>query len=880
MEEARQAPPKAVRREIAPPAFGDLLRRFRTAIGWTQEQLAERASVSARAVVNYETGVTLRPQRQTVYLLADALGLAPDERALFEAAARARRLPGPRALPQPSPTAAAALPIPPTPLFGRQAAIAAAAALLREGDARLLAITGPGGVGKTRLALAVAATLAADFADGVQFVPLVGLHDPALVLPAIARAVGVREAAGAALADALAAALHATQTLLLLDNCEQVAAAAPAIAALLARCARLRIVVTSRVALRVRGESVFPIGPLAVPALRDPPDLAALARSPAVALFLDRARALAPDFALTEANAAAIAGICVHLDGLPLAIELAAARVRTLAPPELRARLDDRFALLTRGARDLPERQRTLRDAVAWSHDLLDADARRLIRRLAVFVGGWERAAAVAVCAGDDLPAARIPDLLASLADQSLVRPEPGYAGAERLGMYETIRAFIHERLEESGERHRIERAHASYYCDLAEAAEPALTGSEQGAWLERLASEHDNLRAAARWAQRRAETAFGLRIAAALWRFWLARGYLTEGRAWLERALAAAGADDDPALAPLVARASYGVGVLMTEQGDYGGAAALVAAQIARLQAGGRADQTAGLWNILGNIARYRRDFGRARECYESGLRIFRAAGDRNGEGVALNNLGTVAREQGDHAGATDLFEQSLAVKRRLGNARGVGVALVNLADLARDQGEYARAANRLAEAVTIFRALGDRPGLAYALNNYGEVAIGQARSDEARAHLGESLHLFRAQGDQASIAIVLRNLGAAARLGGDAATATAHYEEALRAFAALGNRLGVAECAEGLALVAGTLQRQWARAVWLRGAAAALRDRLGTPLPLADRAAIDAAMVEARGVLGADGFAAAQTAGARVAATADIAQRIAGSG
>ncbi len=491
MTEQVPAPPSAS--SSAPsPSFAQLLRRYRRAAGLTQEQLAERAGLSARAVSDLERGENRTPRRDTLELLADALGLSADDRAAFDGTvnrtrvtAEATREAQPPSAPTASDSVSDTLPAQPTAFIGREREFEAVQARLLDPETRLLTLVGPGGVGKTRL-LQVATAARDAFADGMTFVPLAPIGDPDLVLSTIARTLDVPEAPGQTLDKTLATALRGKRTLLVLDNFEQVLAAAPSIAALLAAVPTVTALVTSRAALRVRGERVHPVAPLTIPTPPLPP-LDAISQYEAVRLFIARARDAQPDFAVTNETAPAVAEICARLDGLPLAIELAAARTRLLTPEALLARLSSRLKLVTGGARDLPARQQTLRAAIDWSYNLLDPDEQALFARLAVFAGGRTLEAVEAVCdAAADLPFDTL-DGVESLVDKSLLRREPGASGESRLVMLETIHEYARERLKASGEQEALERTHAHYYLTLAETAAPHLIGPEHEAWAARL---------------------------------------------------------------------------------------------------------------------------------------------------------------------------------------------------------------------------------------------------------------------------------------------------------------------------------------------------------------------------------------------------------
>jgi predicted ATPase/DNA-binding XRE family transcriptional regulator len=514
-------------------SFGDLLRQVRIAASLSQEGLAERSGVSVRGISDLERGARHAPRLETVRMLADALGLGEDDRAALLAAARpvlARS--GAAGL---TPTASQSLPVPLTRLIGREGELTTLRARLEK--ERLVTLTGPGGSGKTRLAIAVAMGMVDDFADGVSFVDLSPLTDPGLVVPTIAAALGVREVTGQPLLQTLSAFLAPKRLLLLLDNCERVLAAAADIVTLLAASPGLSVLATSREPLRVRGEREFPLLPLPLPAPDRLPAIAELAQVPAVALFVERATAVQPTFALTADNAAAIAATCQQLEGLPLAIELAAARIKVLPPAALLARLERRLPFLTGGGRDLPARQRTMRNAIAWSYDLLSAEEQALFRRLAVFAGGFmlEAAEAMAAPTGDLV----ILDGVVALVEQSLLRQMPGTDDEPRYQMLETVREFGLEQLAAAGEEDQASGHHARHYLQLAESRVQGIQILMDLDSLAHVAPEQDNVRLALAWFDNQGEIEALLRLSAVLYGLWLARGLYQEGLRWLDRALA-----------------------------------------------------------------------------------------------------------------------------------------------------------------------------------------------------------------------------------------------------------------------------------------------------------------------------------------------------
>ena len=712
------------------------------------------------------------------------------------------------------------LPRPPSALIGRQAELASVSELLLDPTCRLLTLVGPGGIGKTRLAMQAATELLGDLEHGACFVSLTAIRDPRLVVDAVAVALGIAGTPGRPLNELITAVLRDREVLLVLDNFEHILSAAPLVAELLGAAPRLKALVTSRASLRLRGERIFEVPPLALPTAEDANSAAA-----AVTLFVERARAVAPGFALSATNARAVAEICRRVEGLPLAIELAAARVPLLAPAALLTRLTNRLDLLTDGARDLPARQQTMRGTIDWSFRLLTPAEQTLFARQAVFVGGRTLAAIAAVCDPDGELGVDALDGVGALVNQSLLRRVEGVAGEPRFSLLETLQEYARECLTHVGEDDLLARRHARYFAAFAEEGAAALSGPEQRVWLARLHEEHDNLRAALRWTIERGEALMALQLVGSLWPFWEARGHLSEGRRWLAEALALP--YDSPGAHPhllpqlLRGRALRGAGLLATWQGDYATARAL----------------------------------------HQESLALYRELDDQSGIANALENLGLVASQQGDYPAAHVLHAQSLSIRRTLGAEWDIAGSLSNLGLIARNQGDYDRARTLYSESLALLTAVGYDQGAANALSNLGVVAFRQGDyADAGRLH-EESLALRRTLADRRGIAISLINLGLVAYAQDDLAEAQTRYQESLAITWALRD-VEIAESLEGLASVAGARGEPLRAARWL-GVAGALRATLNRPLPPVEQADLERWIARVRGTVDTARWVAAEAAG-----------------
>ncbi len=762
-----------------PMSLALALQQARAARGLTQEELAERSGVSIRTISDIERGISRYPRRDTLNLLSNALDLTEEEAQTLRPARYTRAAHQGAAAAPGAPSDAA-------PLIGRADVLQSIRAALTDRRVRLVTLTGPGGIGKTRLALALAVDPRPDVADSVTFVDLAPVASDAYVPSALAHTLGVRERVGLPIEETLAAELAERSILLILDNFEHVLGARSTLRVLLQRCPNLRLLVTSRHPLEIAGERIIVVPPLASPDPRQAisPDVAL--SSPATALFIERAREAQSGFTITPASARTIARICARLSGIPLAIELAAAWSDRLSPQEILLQLaptngQSLLAILSRRNTAETTRQRSMRDAVTWSYRLLGGREQVLFRRLGVFAGGWSVEDAEAICGGEQEDETVA---LTELADHSLIIPAPAREGSTRFSMHTVIAAYALALLDERKERATLARRHAEYFTDLVVRLEQELTGAQQQQSLMRLLDEYENIRAALQWAREHREVDLGLRLSGALWWFWETRGYATEGREWVEGMLELAEQTSYTAQDESLARALYCATILAAGRHDFAQAERFGRAFLQKTDQPakrGRALLT------LGNVAKFRGDRTQADALYTEGLALLRELDDTRGVLVALNNLSTVLIERGDLDRAAPLIAESLALKRQIGDRRGIAVGMINLSEIQKLQGDMTTARHTLEDSLAIFQELEDRQGAAAALTNLGELAYAQGDDAAAVERFTASLALYQQMEDTTGEAQARQHLGKSLARVGDVRQAQDHLRLSATGFAAL---------------------------------------------------------------------------------------------
>jgi predicted ATPase/transcriptional regulator with XRE-family HTH domain len=851
--------------------FNRWLKQRRKELGLTQRDLAGYISCAEITILKIEAGER-RPSRQIAEQLAAVFDIPKDERLAFVRFARSKAPPSLVAA-ELSPPAGAPwrthyfqqtnLPTILTSLVGREQAVRDIQNLLLQKQVRLLTLTGPPGIGKTRLALQVAVDALEHFEDGVFWVDLAPTRDPGAVISTIARSIGVTEAEGMPLTARLVQHVREKRMLLLLDNFEQVLPAAEYVVALLKASPWLKVLLTSRETLSLLSGRQFQVAPLQLPDLAQLANVASVAQSPAVALFVERAQAIKPRFALTQKNVTDVAEICINLDGLPLAIELAAARVATHTPHQIRVALaNNGLEVLAAELYDLPPRQQTLYTAIDWSYNLLHSAEQQLFVRLGIFMGSWSLDAAKAVCnASEDLIIPALEGLEGLIKKNLVLQQEAPSADDDnpRFGMLETIREYARERLRASGVVAPLQQQYADYYLWLAEQAAPELTGAQQQIWLQRLADEYDNLHAVLDWAKESRQPDLSLRLAAALWRFWYVRGYFSEGRAWLEDALAGSTESGQRAIRATVLK---GIGSLAKEQGDYTDAWRYFEQSLALMRAEDDKRGVATLLNNLGVVAYEQSKFTTASRLLQESLAIQRELGNEQGMADALNNLGITAMFQGAYAAAEAFYTESMGLREKLGDTRGYAAVLSNLGIVVKERGDYAVARSYYERSLAIEQELGDQWSIANSLINLAEIAELVEDYTRASALYSQSQSMCQALGDKRGIAIALCGNGRLTYKKRDYPQAAELFVKSLELYKDQENKRGIAACLAGLGGVA-VAEGEAHRAARLLGAVDSLLKSTKGALDAADQLAYDQHVASTRAQLEAAAFATAWAAG-----------------
>lgn len=836
-------------------SLGPWLKQRRRVLDMTQDELAQRATCSLATIRKIEAG-DLLPSKQLAHQIAIALGIPEAEHAAFVTFARAERAAVlATAFVEPAPSSEyfgqprqeprrQRMPAQLTPLVGREWEVQASCALLRRPVARLLTLTGSPGCGKTRLALAIAEELQQDFSGGAVFVPLAPIANNNLVIGAIAHALNLQSNTGHPTVELLADALGGQQMLLVLDNFEQVVDAAPILAELLMAAAGLKLLVTSRTLLRIYGEHEFPIPPLPLPDTDNLPLLEELILYPSVELFVQRAQAAQPSFTLTNENAQAVVQLCTWVEGLPLAIEMAAAQVKSYPPQVLVKQLGQRLTTLVNGPRYLAPRQQTLRGAIEWSYNLLDRGERRTFRAMAVFVGSCSREAVSALLGDGDQT-----NRLESLVAHSLLKHLPQHDAPHRYVMLETIREYAIECLASDVEAAAIPQAHANFFLTMAQTARSQLAGDQQEKWLDQLENDNDNMRTALAWCMAH-NVVVGLQLAAALGEFWTMRGHLQEGRSYLTRMLVL---KDRTVPLWVQADALHTSGYLAFRQGDHLEAEPILTESLGLYQTLGDRKGIAATLHHLGIAAFHQNHYAEAQKLYEEALEIYWALGKENETAVVLKDLGLVAKDLGNLEQAMSFFEQSLTLQRSAGNKYGIARCLTSMSVVAYWQGDYARAAELAYQSLALQRELGDKLGVAYTLENLGMALYKQGDSATAVQQMEECLTLFRATGDKMGVVLALDNLGIMALAQARIADAVQYHRESLTVAWQIREQRRIAFCLEGLARAAGLSER----AAQLFASAATLRANIHAPILPGDLADHEQQVARLRLHLGDESFA-----------------------